>query len=308
MAYKGDDWQVNYVFFLPPLVYGIQLAIAGDWSLLLITSVSFLIAGLPKILGSIAELNQHKSEEANENQFEHVNYVLPDVAITGDVSIEGDTDICRSFAKQLFWDSKEELWCLSDCLVCYESLDKSTETMAQFISRLEDRAKVPLPFTLVLESKPEGELEDLLLRLVDRPFRIISLGFALSTANSKFRILDGLMPARVSGQIAGEPKSLILSEDSLTGQPAYDLGDYGPPTSNSLDLIGGGGGKHRTPSSNKPKWFDFPLRRNVINKAKPGFRSSVIQNQMSQGLSEQVRGADSITDISTRLRQLGHGI
>ncbi len=296
------------MFFLPLLVYGVHLALAGDLFLLLITTASFLIAFVPNAFARFEQLTKQRDPEPSEGLQECVDYSLPDISITADVAVEGPVELCQSFVKQLFRESKDELWCLSDCLECFETFHDSRESISEFISRLENRAGVPMPFSVVLEGQLQGDLEDAIARLRDRPFRLITLGFALPTSSSKFLILDSALPARVLAEVKGIQQSLILSENSLTCQPANDFGDYRAPSGSSLNLIGNSSGKHRASSRDKSKGFIFPLRRNVINKAKPSFRRLTTQNQVSEGLSKQVGRSDAISDITTRLRQLGHGI
>jgi hypothetical protein len=299
---------VTYIFFLPLLVYGFHLALAGDMSLLFITTASFLIALVPNAFTRFAQLTEQKNPEVSEGFPDRLDYLLPDFSITADVAVEGPAALCRSLVRQLFRESKEELWCLSDCLECFETFHESNESISEFISRIENRASVAMPFNVVLEAQPQVELEAAIARLADRPFRLITLGFSLPTSSSKFLILDNALPARVVAEIEGIQQRLILSENSLTCQPANDFGDYRAPSGSSLNLIGNSSGKHRASSRDKSKGFNFPLRRNVINKAKPSFRRLTTQNQVSEGLSEQVGSSDAISDITTRLRQLGHGI
>ncbi len=299
---------MTYIFFLPLLIYGIHLALAGDMSLLLITTASFLIAFIPNAFARFEQLTKQENTELSEGFPDRLDFSLPDFSITADVAIEGPAELCRSFVKQLFRESKEELWCLSDCLECFETFHESNESISEFISRIENRASVPMSFNVVLEGQHQGDLEYAIARLADRPFRLITLGFSLPTSSSKFLILDNALPARVVAEIEGIQQRLILSESSLTCQPANDSGDYRASSGSSFNLIGNGGGKHRASSRDKPKWFNFPLRRSVIDKAKPGFRRLATQNQVSESLSEQVGSSDSISDITTRLRQLGHGI
>lgn len=294
--------------FLPLLVYGAHWALAGDMSLLLITTASFLIAFAPNVIARLEQLTKQKNPDVSEGFPDCLDFSLPDFSITADVAVEGPAELCRSLVKQLFRESKEELWCLSDCLECFETFHDSNGSISEFIYRIENRASVAMPFSVVLEGQNRGDLEDAIARLVDRPFRLITMGFSLPTSETKFLILDSAMPARVVAEIEGIKRRLILSENSLTSQPANDFGDYRAPSGSSFNLIGNGSGKHRASSSNKSKRFNFPLRRNVIDKAKPGFRRLATQNQVSESLSEQVGSSDSISDITTRLRQLGHGI
>ncbi len=299
---------MTYMFFLPLLVYGVHLALAGDMSLLLIATASFLIALFPNAFAQFEQLTKQKNPAVSECFSDRLDYLLPDFLITADVAVEGPAALCRSLVKQLFRESKEELWCLSDCLECFETFHESNESISDFIFRLENRARVPMPFSVVLEGQLQGDIEDAIARSKDRPFRLITLGFAMPTSSSKFLILDSEMPARVVAEMEGIQQSLILSENSLTCEPANDFGDYRAPSGSSLNLIGNSSGKHRASSRDKSKGFNFPLRRNVINKAKPSFRRLATQNQVSEGLSEQVGRSDAISDITTRLRQLGHGI
>lgn len=280
---------------------------AGDLSLLVIASASFLISLLPKILEALLATN-NPAQDADESITNALkDYVLPDFLTTGDLAIQGELELCRRLAENLLGASNLELWALTDCLDCFESISKY-ESQEEFYTKLKGRARVPLPFNLIVESEIPGELEKLLDSFPERSFRVVQLGHDNSNSLSRLWVIADGDLLKVSGEIGGEQVKLILAGDSLTREPGDDFRNERPATSSSLDLVSNTSSKHRTTRSDKPKRFNFPIRRRVIDKAQTSFSGLSNQNQIGQGFPEQVGGANAIPDIATRLRQLGHGI
>ena len=108
----------------------------------------------------------------------------------------------------------------------------------------------------------------------------------------------------------GERSQVIYLPDysSLPGQTRDDLGDLRSPTGYSLDLIGEISTKHGSSGGNKSKGLNFPLWRAVVDPAKRSKRTIAAKNQVGHGATGEVTGANAVTDISTRLANLGHRI
>lgn len=108
----------------------------------------------------------------------------------------------------------------------------------------------------------------------------------------------------------GEASSVIYLPDylGLASQASDDLGDDRPPASDSLNLIGQVGADQSTAGSDKPKRFNFPLWRMVVHPAQRRQVSAAAKQQVGHRSSGEVAGADTVTDIATRLANLGHRI
>ena len=108
----------------------------------------------------------------------------------------------------------------------------------------------------------------------------------------------------------GEASSVIYLPDylGLASQASDDLGNDRPPAGDSLNLIGQVSADQSTAGSDKPKRFNFPLWRIVVNPAQRRQVSAAAKQQVGHRSAGEVAGADTVTDIATRLANLGHRI
>ena len=295
------------IAILPLTLYGIHLAVSGDFLLLILIFLSAAVWALPKLLSEQNPRLQEVEETSGTGILDagkHV-FALPPKQITGDITLGGPTEACTSFVSKLFHDAVEEIWCLADLgLNCYKIIawDSSSD-----IRDLLDRSKISLPFTVIAD-------EESWQRLMvspwpqDRSFRLILLSAkALSTQSNLFVSItrEGI---RAQGNLGDQNVELILRDELLASEPADNLRQERASASGSFQLVGQASGKHRSSSSNESKWFNFPAWRVVIDKTKLRFRALSSKNQVRQSLASEVRGADAVSDVSARLRNLGHGV
>lgn len=295
------------IAILPLTLYGIHLAVSGDFLLLMLIFLSFAVSELPKLLSEQNPRLQEVEETSGSGIFDEGNqlFVLPPKQITGDITLVGSTEACTSYVSQLFHDADEEMWCLGELgLNCYKCIapDSTNE-----ILDLIDRSKISLPFTVIAD-------EESWQRLTvapwphDRSFRLILLSAKDSLTQSNLVLSITREGVRAKGNLGDQNVDLILRDELLASKPADNLRQERASASGSFELVGQASGKHRPSSSNESQWLNFPARRAVIDKTKVRFRALSSKNQVGQSLASEVRGADAISDVSARLRNLGHGV
>ena len=295
------------IAILPLTLFGLHLAVAGDFLLLVLILISSAVWALPRFL---TDHNPHLPEvEVTSgtgilDEGKHL-FALPPKQITGDITLVGPAEACTRFVSQLFIASVEEIWCIGDFGVnCYKSIapDSPNELLD-----LLDRSKISLPFTVIAD-------EESWQRLMvspwpqDRSFRLILLGSIALSTQSNLVLSVSREGIRAQGNLGDQNVDLVLRDELLASEPADDLRQERAPASGSFQLVGQASGKHRPSSSKKSKWFNFPARRAVIDKTKLRFRAMPSKDQVGQSLASEVRGADAISDVSARLRNLGHGV
>lgn len=295
------------IAILPLTLYGIHLAVLGDFLLLMLTFLSSAVWALPKLLSQQNPRLQEVEETLGTGIFDEGNqlFVLPPKQITGDITLVGSTEACTSFVSQLFHDADEEMWCLGELgLNCYKSIagDSTNE-----IRDLIDRSKISLPFTVISDEESWQRLT-VSSWPQDRSFRLILLSAKGPSTQSNLVLSITREGVRVKGNLGDQNVDLILRDELLAREPANNFRQEGASASGSFELVGQASGKHRPSSSNESKWFNFPARRAVIDKTKLRFRALPSKNQVRQSLASEVRGSDAISDVSARLRNLGHGV
>lgn len=295
------------IAILPLTLYGLHLAVSGDLLLLMLILLSSVVWVLPKLL-SKQNPRLHEVEKTSETGiFDEGNqlFVLPPKQITGDITLVGSTEACTSFVSQLFHDAVEEIWCLGNFgLNCYKSIapDSTNDVLD-----LNNRSKISLPFTVIAGDESWQRLV-VLPWPQDRSFRLILLSAEALSTQSNLVVMDTREGIRAQGNLGNQNVDLILRDELFSCEPADNLRQERAPASSSFELVGQASGKHRPSSSYESKWFNFPAPRAVIDKTKLRFRTLSSKNQVSQSLASEVRGADAISDVSARLRNLGHGV
>ncbi len=295
------------IAILPLTLYGIHLAVSGDFLLLMLILLSSAVWTLPKLLSEQNPRLHEVEETLGTGIFDEGNqlFVLPPKQITGDITLVGSTGACSRFVSHLFHDAVEEIWCLGELgLNCYKSIAPDSTNEIRY---LIDRSKISLPFTVIAD-------EESWQRLTvspwpqDRSFRLILLSANGPSNQSNIVLSITREGVRAKGNIGDQNVDLILRDELLTSEPADNLRQERASASSSFELVGQASGKHRSSSSNESKWFNFPARRAVIDETKLRFRALSSKNQVRQSLPSEVRGSDAISDVSARLRNLGHGV
>lgn len=296
------------IALLPMLLYGVHLAFSGEILLLLLILASFGINFLPRLF-------RDKEPEATGEALlpgvldrDNKAFILPPPAITGDISLVTQPEIGYRFLRQLFWESSEEIWSLGECnLDCHRKIIMGSATEDDAIAELSARSRISLPFTLIAETADWQRLSNL-LSFEDRSFRLILISD--QAINVPSQITLSIMDAELIaiGNIGTEEVELTVREQLPASEPANDLRNEGAPAGGSFNLVRQASSDHSSARGNKAKRLNFPVGRSMIHKAKTGFRAGSPKNQIGQGFAGQVRSADPITDITARLRQLGHGI
>lgn len=295
---------------LPLLLYSIHLALTGDMILFFLIVASAFIALLPRLLSAKVSKVEKSPEVLEPGIFTLDNqpFVLPPASITQDISLVADFETGRRFLRMLLADSGEEVWCLDSFDIdCQKSISLSSSSSEADIAQLSARSKISLPFSLILKSTTWPRLSKLPW-IQNRSFRVIALGEPVPGCKSQITLEIREDHVQAIGNVGGEQVHLIYREDLLTSEPADDLGNQRASTGRSLDLVSQAGSKHGTSGGDEPKWFNFPIGRAVVDKTQTGFETRVAKNQVSEGLAGEMRGADTISDVASRLRQLGHGI
>ncbi len=295
------------IALLPLLLYGVHLAFLGEFLLLAITLASFGINFLPQLFRDKEPIRTHDAAPLGVFDRERRAFILPPPAITGDISLVTQPEIGSRFLRQLFSGTSEEIWCLGEFnLDCYRKIIMGSAT-EEDIAELSDRSRISLPFTLIAQTTDWHRLRNL-LSSENRSFRLILIGDQVTNTLSQIslNVIDGEL--RAVGNLGTEEVELTVRDQLPASEPANDLRNEGASAGGSFNLVGQASGDHSSARGNKSKRFNFPVGRLVIHKAETGFRTGSAENQISQGFSSEVRSADPITDITARLRQLGHGI
>lgn len=293
---------------LPLLLYGFHLAFSGDFLLLFLTLVSLGINFLPRLFREKEPVRTHDAPRLGVFDREHQTFILPPAAITGDISLVTQPEFGYRLLSQLFRESSEEIWCLGEFnLDCFRKIIVGSATEEDDMAELSTRSRISLPFTLIAQTAYWQRLGNL-LSSENRSFRLILVGEqAINTPSQiSLTVMDGGL--RAVGNLGAEEVELTVRDQLLASEPADDLRNNRASAGGFFNLVGQASGDHSSARSNKSKRFNFPIGRAVIYKAELGFRTGSAENQISQGFSSEVRGADPITDIAARLRQLGHGI
>ena len=296
------------IALLPLLLYGVHLAFSGDILLLFLTLASFGINFLPRLFAEKEPVRTDNAPPLGVFNHKHQVFTLPPPAITGDISLVTQPEIGSRFLRQLFWGTSEEIWCLDEFnLDCYRKIIMGSTTEEEDLAELSARSRVSLSFTLIALTADWQRISNL-LSSENRSFRVILIGDQATNTPSQISlsIIDGEFKA--VGNLGTEEVELTVRDQLPASEPANDLRNEGASAGSSFNLVGQASGDHSSASGNKSKRFDFPVGRSVIHKAELGFRTGSAENQISQGFSSEVRSADPITDITARLRQLGHGI
>ncbi len=244
---------------------------------------------------------------ANELPFQ-----LPSKAETGDICLVGELSECGRFFSHLISGSEEEVWWIANLAgppVCFRCFDSSSpQEMELFRDMVLERSRIPHPFTLFLADSAANKLVEELFGARSRTFRIVYVKDKHLGASSYLSVKKEHNTLVATGKIAGENLVLRVKEDLLSSEQSDDPRDEGPSARKTLDLVGQASTNQRAPRRDEPKRFKFPFRRTVINKAKIAFGGGSSQNQISQSFAGEMRSPDAVSDITTRLRHLGHGI
>lgn len=295
---------------LPLVFYALHLAITGDFLLLALILASGGIMLLPRFF----DLRQRKPPSteppSNPGVFDQSNqiFLIPPPKATGDISLSGPPDICYRFLRQLFRDSTEEIWCLGQFdFNCHRSIYLASTEAENDLAELVARSKVSLPFTLLAEPTAWNQIKDLPWA-EPRTFRVILVGEPKSETSSELILSVNHEGICAVGNLGADFVDLIARENLSSSQPADDFRNERASSSGSFDLISQASGKHRPSSGDKSERFNFPIRRLVVDKTKSRLKAGYAKDQIGERFAGQVGSANTITDIATRLRQLGHGI
>lgn len=297
-----------FLALLPQLLFGVHLAVGGDALLLCLSLLSLGIYLVPRLIQQRSKEASNLVSEQDPGVFSDNNqlFLLPSAAITSDIFLVGPPALSVRFLRQLFAHSVEEIWCLGNFdLAVYREIHLGGSTERSGLAELAERSRLSLPFTLVAHLDDWNRVQTY---FPARSFRTILLCNQATNSSSKLALsfIDGEI--RAVGTIGADAVSLVVREQLPASEPANDAREDGVLAAGTLNLVSHASGKHGTTRSNKAKWFNFPLGRAMVSKAELGFRAGPTKNQVSESLPSQVRGANAIADISTRLRQLGHGI
>lgn len=239
-------------------------------------------------------------------------YVLPAVSQTGDFLLEGKLDHCTRLLAFLFASANEELWWVSthkDAIKSFQAVDPSIfEERDLFTKSLHSRAKVSYPFTVLVDGESAGDFLDVLVAERQQTLRFVVIGTRLESASGHLKVRAEHSALIAEGRIADRQVELTVIDGSLTSEPADDPRDERLSTSERLELVSQASRHHGSTRRNESKRFNFPFRRRVIDEAKGSLRSIPTQNQVGQNLSSQMGSANPVTDITARLRDLGHGV
>jgi hypothetical protein len=307
---------VPFIVLLPSVLYGLHLSIQGEPLLLAISILSCILLLVPR-LGFFADkpldlVQDFEKELGVVYEKDNQVYVLPNGSETGDFALEGEFDHCRRFFAHLFTTTKEELWWVSKkqaSFECFESFDPSTaEERESFIQAIHRRAKVSYPFTVAVDAESASDFIEGLPTHRHAAFRLVFIGGRHALAKSQLQVRVEQNALIAEGIVADQKVELCVIDQSLTGEPGNDFRDEGFSTGEILHSVRQSSRKHGSTGRNESKRFHLPFRGGMIDQAERRSRGVSIQQKVSQNLSSQMGSPDSITDIATRLRDLGHGI
>jgi len=308
---------------LPLALYGIHLALRGDPLLLILSAATGVIWLLPilleprnKPLVEVAQNQWHRPEGNRLETSEGITLLFPSGAgvIYG---VEGAASDLLDFFESFSVCLDQEVWVLSEHRLRQAesmkqlSLDENRDLLSRFMTDFEKRSQISFPVNLFV------------IEVSSRAEEISSWIESLENTSSLRIFYSGKLNLRSDARLLVEQKSGVFriscNSENLTfeafmrnlsfpGENANQLRDQGISSSELFNLIGNSGGKHSSPGSNKPKRFNLPLGRGVIDKAKASQTGFSTKNQISLNPTSEVRGSNPITDITSRLTNLGHGI
>jgi hypothetical protein len=97
-----------------------------------------------------------------------------------------------------------------------------------------------------------------------------------------------------------------LPDLGLAGESSDDLRNNRAPAGDTFDLVSPIGPQQGSPSGDEAQRLGLPARRFVLNPGKLGKRRVIAENQISHGAPSEIAGSNPVSDIATRLTQLGH--
>lgn len=312
---------MQLLFFLPPLAYGFALATAGDFLLLVISMTSVVVWILPRLIESrtaelkpISESSPWPTPPLGQLVTkEGAEYQLPPSPKSQLIAMNLNGLDSEKFLCSFLQACQEEFWLVGSHsqagFMQQISPDADSQLLVTFAKQFKSRADIPLALNLLVTDLQAALAKEELAELfkdVEENYRILFLGRSRSEAALDVEQRNGVY--RVTGIISGSHLEFYFADSALTGEQTNYRSYEGLPSSQALGNVGKASSQHRTASGNKPKWFNLPAGRVVINKRERGEVGGLSKDQVGHGSSSEVRGADPVSDISTRLANLGHRI
>jgi hypothetical protein len=312
---------MQIIFFAPALVYGLSLAIQGDFLLLVISVTTVVIWILPRFLESNKPSSNPSIELAKWPEpplgklvsKDESDYWFPPCSKAEIVAINLSGLVVERFFESFVAACSEEFWLVGDPMrgdfMQQVSMNDEAEELMSFVKHFKRRAEVPLALNLVVTNMQAAfsrhELSDL-FSSTNLNYRIFYLGE--NNRGSGLDVEKQKSTFKVLGSVSGLPVEFYFAELPLAGEEANNRSDEGLTSGGTLNNIGYASSQHGTSGGNKPKWLNFPAGRAVVDKGQSSEVGLISQNQIRHGSSRQIGSPDAVADITTRLANLGHRI
>ncbi len=149
---------MQIAYFLPPFIYGLHLAILGDWTLLVITSVSLGIGYLTAFKKSPSKIEEARTSTPQPNPGEMVGidgqpFKMPEQTRPEIVYVFAPEAIAVSFFTALAISIEEEVWIVGNGKLLQAEAMRRFDTqksrnLKSFMQDFNRRASISLPLNL----------------------------------------------------------------------------------------------------------------------------------------------------------------